>query len=262
MSERANAWLEAAVRRRLWFTEADEHDSASLPFGLCRRGDRALVRHVSCGVTDGREVRCFDLDVIEEAERRGVSPGPHRLIPGMVLDAFEDETDGATVVVERWECAMVRAGAECWRVSVGPEGVLSTLADLAVVPDQDVELEVFNRAFEVRADDRRFASDLLDVRMVEFLVSEALGCVVEVVGNRILVARPASVLPDLDALLALAVGVAARVPTVVRRMYPPVAAGPLNPLCALGADGTVREVERARPHDRFDPWPDVPGGWA
>lgn len=259
VSERANAWLAASLRHRLWFSEVDTYETASLPFGLCRRGDRALARHVSCGVFDGREVRCFDLDLLEDV-RPGVSPGPHRLIAGMVLEVFEDETGGANVTLERWECAVVRAGAECRRVSVAPEGLLTTLADLALVPDQDVELEAFNRAFEVRADDRRFASALLDARMVEFLVAEALGCVVEAVGNRILVARPAGARPDLDALLSLVVGVAERVPNVVRTMQPPVAIAPLTPRCPMGPDGVV-QVEPAGADVRFDPWPDVPGGW-
>ncbi len=63
--------------------------------------------------------------------------------------------------------------------------------------DQDLELEAFNRSFEVRADDRRFASVLLDARMTELLVQRAVGSVIETVGNRILVARPAATRPTL-----------------------------------------------------------------
>jgi hypothetical protein len=48
--------------RCLWFTQHDEHEGASLPFGLCRRGDLVVVRNVSCGSIGGREVRLFDLD--------------------------------------------------------------------------------------------------------------------------------------------------------------------------------------------------------
>ena len=110
--------------------------------------------------------------------------------------------------------------------------------------DQDLELEAFNRAFEVRADDRRFASDLLDARMVAFLVEQAAGCVIETVGNRILVARPAAGPPDLDALLLLAFGVADRVPNAVKALYPPLPAGELTPRCPIGPVGR-RAVDRA-----------------
>ena len=115
----------------------------------------------------------------------------------------------------------------------------------------------------MRADDRKFASDLLDPRMVAFLVERAAGCIVETVGNRILVARPASELPDLDALLLLVVGVAERVPSAVRALYPPLPTGELTPRCPIDPSGTVRPTERlAECPSRFDPWPDVPGGWA
>jgi len=64
MNERASVWLDASLRHRLWFAEVDEHDTASLPFALCRRGDRVVARHLSCGWIGEREVRAFDLDVL------------------------------------------------------------------------------------------------------------------------------------------------------------------------------------------------------
>jgi len=36
------AWLDASLRHRLWFSETDEHDGASLPFALVCRGDMAI----------------------------------------------------------------------------------------------------------------------------------------------------------------------------------------------------------------------------
>jgi hypothetical protein len=212
MNERAGAWLAASLRHRLWFCETDDHASPSLPFALCRRGDEVAVRHVSCGVIEGREVRAFDLEVLLHDDESGFGPVPRAVIGGLVAGVFDDGTPGATVT-ERWECTVVRANAECQRLAITAEGIVTTLADLALLPDQDVELEAFNRAFEVHADDRRFANDLLDPRMVAFLVEHAAGDVVETVGNRILVARPAADPPNLDALILLAFGVADRVPT-------------------------------------------------
>ena len=261
MNERAGAWLEASVRHRLWFSVSDDHAGSSLPFALCRRGDEVVVRHVSCGVIDAREVRTFDLDVIVRDDR---SEGMAAVsLADLVNVAVEGGAESLGRISERWECALVRAGAECRRLAVTAEGIVSTLADLAVVPDQDVELEAFNRAFEVRADDRKFASDLLDPRMVAFLVDQAAGCIVETVGNRILVARPACEPPDLDALLLLAFGVADRVPRAVQSLYPPLPAGELTPRCPIGPSGAVRAIEPlAERPGAFDPWPDVPGGWA
>lgn len=262
MNDRVGDWLEASLRHRLWFSATDDHASASLPFALCRRGDEVVARHVSCGVVDAREVRTFDLEIIVHEESDGVAVDGTS-VTDLVDMVFVKDTAPNGTVIERWECALVRAGAECERLAVTAEGIVSTLADLALVPDQDVELEAFNRGFEVRAGDRRFASDLLDPRMVEFLVEQAAGCVVETVGNRILVARPASEPPDLDALLRLAFGVAERVPNAVRSLYPPLPAGELTPRCPIDPAGSGRSVEPlAERAGAFDPWPDVPGGWA
>ena len=261
MNERAGAWLEASLRNRLWFSVSDDLATSSLPFALCRRGDEVVVRHVSCGWVDAREVRTFDLDVIvrDDPEDRWDTVS----LADLVEVAVDEDAGGRGRVTERWECAVVRAGAECRRLAVMPEGIVTTLADLAVVPDQDVELEAFNRAFEVRADDRKFASDFLDPRMVDFLVEQAAGCIVETVGNRILVARAACEPPDMDVLLLLAFGVADRVPRAVRTLHPPLPSGELTPRCPIGLSGAVRSIESAaeRP-GTFDPWPDVPGGWA
>lgn len=263
MNERTGAWLDASLRHRLWFAETDEHDSASLPFALCRRGDLVATRHAMCGAAVGREVRVFDLEVLVRTEDTMLSGGPQDPIAELVDRALEGETVDGYMLTERWECALVRAGAECSRLAVSPEGVLSSVADAAIVPDQDLELEAFNRAFEVRADDRKFANDFLDPRMASFLLEHATGCVLETVGNRILVARPAGDRPDLDALLAVAFGVAERVPNAVRALHPAFPAGELSPRCPIGSDGRVRHVEfAASGRATFDPWPDVPGGWA
>ncbi|HEX7247272.1 MAG TPA: hypothetical protein VF351_04130 [Actinomycetota bacterium] len=263
MNDRAAAWFEASLHHRLWFDEHDAHDGASLPVGLCRRGDLTVVRNVSCGAIDGREVRLFDLDVMVRRDAApAMEPGPQRMIARLIVESFADDDTATHAVTERWECAMIRAGADCWRVSVAPEGLVTMLADIVTLRDQDLELEAFNRAFEVRADDRRFASDLLDARMTELLVEHAVGCVVETVGNRILVARPAGDVPDADSLLGLTFAIAERVPEVVRSLHPAAPSGELTPGCPVGPDGVVREIdEREAGPDRFDPWPDVPSGW-
>lgn len=265
MNDRAAAWLDAGLRDRLWFSEHDEHDGASLPFALCRRGDLVVVRNVSCGAIEGREVRLFDLDVlVRRDDGPGISPGPHRGLASTIVDVFADDGVATHALSERWECAMVRAGAECPRLSVSPEGLLTGLADIVALRDQDLELESFNRAFEVRADDRRFASDFLDPSMVDLLAEHAIGFVVEAIGNRILVARPAGALPDVDSLIALAFAVVDRVPNVVKSLHPAAPAEALTPGCPLQLGGVVGEIEEQGDDDlgRFDPWPDVPSGWA
>jgi hypothetical protein len=237
MNERAVAWHEASLRSRLCFSPTDDHGCSSLPFALCRRGDEAVSRHVSCGVIDGREVRTFDLDIVEHDDGSG-GIGATSLV-GLLATVMDEGAGSGGTVTERWECALVRAGAECARLAVMPEGIVTTLADLALVPD------------------------LLDPRMVAFLLEQAAGCVVETVGNRILVARPASEPPDLGALVRLAFGVAERVSPVVKTLHPPLPVVELTPRCPIAPSGAVRSIEPlAERSGAIDAWPGAPGGWA
>jgi hypothetical protein len=257
--ERASAWLDASLRHRLWFAETDDHDTAGLSFGLCRRGDRAVVRNVACGVTGGHEIRLFDLEVwIEEG---GSASSQNRIVAELIEEAFGDGMPGHRLA-ERWECAIVRADAECGRLSIAPEGVLSRLADMVTFRDQDLELEAFNRAFEIRTTDRRFASDFLDPRMADFLFTHVAGCVVETVGNRILVAQPACDPPDVDGIVSRTLGVAERVPNAVRALAPALPTAALTPGCPIGPDGRPRADAFASATDEDDGWVRDPGGWA
>ena len=49
--------------------------------------------------------------------------------------------------------------------------MVAVVRDAVGLGDQDLESERFNRAFDVRASDRRFASALLDARMMEWLLA-------------------------------------------------------------------------------------------
>ena len=265
MNERVAAWSDAGVRHRLWFSETDTYEGASLPFALCRRGDTVVATNVLCGVVDGREVRLFDLEVRVDDPRPDLLGGlpTTGTVAGMVVNLLDgpDVEGQEQFTTERWICAVVRAGAECWRMSVGPEDLLTALDDVVTLGDQNLEIAAFNEAFEVRADDRKFANDLLDQRMIEFLLAHMVGGVVETVGNRILVARRQDDVPDVDGILAVALGIADRVPNAVRSLYPGFPVGELTPGCPVGPDGSFREAHLVEPVDE-DPWIRDPGGWA
>jgi len=102
VNDRASAWLDAGLRHRLWFSEVDDHDGSSLPFALCRRGDLAIVRNVSCGPIEGREIRMFDLDVLVRDDEP-ITSGPflHRTIVNMLVETFADDAVAGHVVTER-----------------------------------------------------------------------------------------------------------------------------------------------------------------
>jgi len=91
---------------------------------------------------------------------------------------------------QRFMCVVDEARPEWPDLTVVPAGVASAAADAVGLGDQDLESERFNRAFEVRASDRRFASAMLDARMMEWMLAQAPGVGFEILGGRLMVFEP------------------------------------------------------------------------
>jgi len=98
------------------------------------------VENVVWGVRDDRQVRAFDY-----------------------WRAAEDEP-------ERFSCAMVRIPDGWPSLLVRRRGSFDVARDAVGLGDVQFELEAFNRLFEVRAADRRFASAVVDQRMMSWLL--------------------------------------------------------------------------------------------
>jgi len=103
---------------------------------------------------------------------------------------------------------------------VGRENVLTRLGGALGFDDIEFESEEFNRAFRVKSEDRKFAFDLIDARMMAFLLDASSGCTFEVVGSDLLCAtrrvRPA----ELPSLVQVLQSFHAHVPNVVWSLYP------------------------------------------
>ena len=91
---------------------------------------------------------------------------------------------------ERFTCVVTPAPSGWPDLSAVPEGVASRLRSTFALPDIETESEEFNRRFEVRSTDRRFALALLDPRMMQWLLGQALGVGFESLGGRLMVFRP------------------------------------------------------------------------
>jgi hypothetical protein len=104
------------------------------------------------------------------------------------------------------------------QVSVRPEGLMSRLADHMGFRDLQFESEGFNRTFQVEADEREFAYQLLDARMITWLEPlEGFGF--ETLGRFLLVWSDRLAPEELRALLAAAKGFRDRVPRMVWNRY-------------------------------------------
>ncbi len=142
--EREARRLGLSFSRRDPFRVLDADFHPFLRFGKLPGTQR--VENVVWGVRDGREVRAFDY-------RRPA----------------EDEI--------RYSCAMVRIPDGWPSLLVRRHGPLDVARNAAGLQRIEFELDEFNRRFEVRSDDRRLASAVIDQRMIGWLLESdpALG---------------------------------------------------------------------------------------
>lgn len=90
----------------------------------------------------------------------------------------------------RFTCVLTNAPAWWPAMSVVPEDLVARLRSTFALPDIETESEVFNRRFEVRSADRRFALAFLDARMLRWLIEQVPGVGFEVLGERLMLFRP------------------------------------------------------------------------
>lgn len=118
----------------------------------------------------------------------------------------------------RYTCIVTETPSWWTDVSVMPRGLVDVLRSVVPLSDLRTESDEFNRRFDVRAADRRFANALLDQRMMAWLLDQAPDSGFEVVAGRLMVfrARVTSSLDDVARALELADGFSRHVPSVVR----------------------------------------------
>jgi hypothetical protein len=122
---------------------------------------------------------------------------------------------------QRYSAAILPARPAWPRLLVKGETGLTRLARDAGLGDVETEWEAFNRAFEVRAGDPRFATALLDARMMEWLMALEPRYGFEVAEGRLLAYR-AQVAPwEIEQVLETALAFRERIPPVVGSLFDP-----------------------------------------
>jgi hypothetical protein len=71
----------------------------------------------------------------------------------------------------RYGVALARVGLAFPRLTMRPEGWLDKVASMAGFDDINFESEAFSRRYHVKCDDRRRCYDLIDPRMIEYLLT-------------------------------------------------------------------------------------------
>jgi hypothetical protein len=181
----------------LQFSAADPFGMLRLPFPLFRRGDGRGIENVIWGERQGHEVWGFDYWYYEESS---------------------DSKGRRSRSTSRFNCSLTELPARAPHTSVGPESLFTRLADLVGFRDIDFESEEFNRAMQVKSQDQRFATYLIDARMMEWLL-ETRGWTFELFDRYLLCVRkrlrPEEVPTIIEAVLAFR----ERIPNVVFETY-------------------------------------------
>jgi hypothetical protein len=164
------------------YSRHDPFGLLDLPFRLFTRGDGRGIENVLWGEWKGQPVKVCDYWYYEE----------HRDSEGRTQRTYR-----------RFNCAVLDVNAAFPPIVVAREGVLSRLADHLGFRDIEFESEEFNRRFQVQAGDRRFAYELVDARMMRWLLALERSVSFEVAGRWILAyhgrVRPEALVPLIGA---------------------------------------------------------------
>jgi hypothetical protein len=197
--KRLAAFVTAATQLGLTYAPEDPFGTVNLPFPLFSKGDGRGVENVLYGAWQGTDVRAFDYWY------------------------YDESTDGrghTSRSYSRFDCAVLELNASCRSLTIAPENLLTRLADHLALHDIQFESEVFNTAFNVKSEDRKFANDLIDARMQGWLLMHGEGFSFEVAGERLLCSCRKIDPTGFATLLGTAKGFRDQVPTVVASLYP------------------------------------------
>ena len=181
------------------FALTDPFDTLAEPFDLLRMGDGRGVENVIWGVWQTLEIRLFDYWYYDEST---------------------DSKGNRSRTYHRFNCVMAPVDAACSHLTLSKESIFTRLGDHLGFRDIELESEAFNRAFTVKSQDRKFAVDFCDARMMDWLLAHGEGFGFEVVGDRLLVSCGRLAPNRLIPLLGTMHGFRDQIPRVVYSLYP------------------------------------------
>lgn len=184
---------------RLRHSSKDRFGLRDLPFGmLTRLNPPWMVGNVMWGRWEGIEVTVFD-----------VWGG------GRQFGAPQQEGPG-----HEFRCVVMPFPVPWPPIIVERERLATRVADMVGLQDIALESEAFNRAFEVRCADARFANAILDGTMIEWLLSLELDWGFEARDGSLLSYTPLQGLVEPAPALVTARGFLEHLPTVAYSLFP------------------------------------------
>jgi hypothetical protein len=195
---RTRAFAAEAARLGLDFAATDVLHASWEPFRLLG-GPEADVRNVVYGRWAGVDVRAF-----EYSRARAADDGSARL-----------------GVRERFSCCVAPLDASCPLAVIGPAALVARLPEAGALSSVHLESDRFRRRFRLACDDARFATALVDQRMMAWLLTLPERFAFEVREDRILCVADPRGPAQLRLMLDATAGFQRHVPRVVRSLYPP-----------------------------------------
>lgn len=196
---RRDAFALMARQLGLEYAAEDPYGTLSEPFAFFEKGDGRGVENVLSGSWQGVDVRLFDYWY------------------------YDDSTDAqghSSRTYYRFDCVIVPVEAGCPRLTISHENVGTWLANALTFHDIRFESEAFNRQYYVKCSDTKFANDLVDARMIDWLLQHGTGFSFEVAGTEALCYQKKLDPIDVVPLLGTAKAFLDHIPRVVYSLYP------------------------------------------
>jgi uncharacterized protein DUF3137 len=197
--KRRLAFAALGAQLTLTYSEDDPYDTLAEPFQLFRRGDGRGVENVLSGMWQGLGVRVFDYWYYEEST---------------------DSKGNTSRSYYRFDCVLTSVNVACAQLSMEPENVFTRLADHLSFHDIEFESEDFNKAFNVKCDDKKFANDIVDARMMQWMLTLGKTFSFALAGDRALVTSKRLDPTQLPSLLGVTQQFIGHFPNVVYELYP------------------------------------------
>jgi hypothetical protein len=197
-----------ATQLGLAYSPQDTFNLLGLPFGLFRMGDGRGTENVLSGTWQDIPLQEFDYWYYEEST---------------------DSKGNRTKTYYRFSCAVSQLPFTSSQLSISKENLFTRLADHLGFQDINFESEDFNRRFQIKGKDKKFATDLIDARMIQWLLAEGRDWSFELSGPYLLChhkrLRPRELTPLLGSMKAFR----DHIPRVVYGLYGSGASGSVSP---------------------------------
>ncbi len=173
-------------------------NTAAVPFDLFRQGD-------------GRRIQ----NMMWKEE-----PGHPRVFEYGFYKIHRDKNGNEYQSWQWFGCALAQHNGKWPQLRVTRERLLDRAAQTLGLPDIELESEEFNRTYVVQCEDPKFATDLLDPQMMEFILGTE-GLVNFATKGRfvLVITSPVDAAAAMVGLLGVAEGFVARVPPLVWDLY-------------------------------------------